>query len=203
MKRGAILLVASVGVLLAAGLGSASPASATSLCKTATDPCPVGNAYPKGTLIEASTKAGVHSTVTGPLGIKAQCTSTIKGEVTNAGGEATNVSGTVTSLGFSGCTNGYSVTILKAGTFSISSPASGNGTLTLEGFETTLHTPLGFNCIYSGSTSLSLKGGAPASIAASNASLPRTGHSVLCGSNGTWNAGYAVAAPEPLYVEGV
>jgi hypothetical protein len=195
-----ILMVGLAGLLLAVGFGSASSASATLLCKSATDPCSAGNAYPKGTLIEASTKAGAHSTVIGPLGIKVECASTFKGEVTNAGGELANVAGVVTSMSFTGCTNGYSVATLKTGTFSISSPSGGNGTLTLEGFETTVKTPLGFNCIYSGPVAVSLKGGAMASLLASSAPVPRTGHSGLCSSSGSWSVEYAVTAPEPLYV---
>lgn len=179
----------------------AVPPPSAVLCKTATNPC-TGGTYAKGTMIEAATKAHsiLHNAFT-----TVECEATIKGEVTNPGGEGSVVSGTVTALTLSGCTGGNTVTVLQKGTFSISYTSGSNGTLTLEGFETSvLNHAFGGTCIYSGTASLTLKGGAPASIATSSTTLARTGGSlgIFCGSTGPWTAEYAVTVPEPLYVEG-
>ena len=186
--------------LLAIGL-STTTASATVLCKTATNPC-TGGTYGKGTTIEASLKSGTKSPLkNSSLGEVACEEASIKGEVTNAGGEGANASGTITSLAFGKC-NAKAIAVLKSGTFAIESTSGGNGTLKLEGFETTTELE-GLHCIFSGTASVSLKGGEMASVATSGVSLSRTaGRSgTFCGGSATWNAEYTVTAPEPLYVE--
>lgn len=195
MKRLSILMGVLTAALLTLGLG-ASSASATVLCETATSPC-TGGTYGKGTAIEATLK----SSSLYPLGTLNCSEGSMKGEVTNPGGEATNVAGTFSSVSFSGCGEN-TVSVLKPGTFKVKSPSGGNGTLVWEGFEITAKTPFA-HCIYSGfleTTTLSLKGGETASLVASNAVLPRTGGSFLCGSRGEWTAEYTVTAPKPLYV---
>ncbi len=175
----------------------------TVLCKTSSNPCS-GGTYPKGTTIEASLKSGTKSKLKSAFIGEVVCdAASIKGEVTDPGGEGAKVSGTIASLGFSSC-NG-TVTVLKKGTFVIESPLEGNGTLKLEGLETTVELA-GLHCIYSGPASLSLKGDEMASITGPS-SLERTGgrSGALCGKGreDTWNAEYTITAPEPLYVEGI
>jgi hypothetical protein len=169
------------------------------LCKTATNPC-TGGTYGKGTTIEASLKTGTKSVLDGAPGNVECSEGSIKGEVTSAGGEGANTSGTISSLALGGC-NGESLKVLKNGTFAIESTSSGNGTLKLEGFETTVE--FGFHCIFSGTASLSFKGGEMASIAGP-ATIKRTGgrSGGFCGSSATWTVEYTVTAPEPVYVEG-
>lgn len=202
MKRLAVLLTLGAA-LLAVNFVGASTASATVICKTAANPCTSETLYPKGTVIEASLKSGVRSTLKNTsVGLEAECEeAAIKGEVTNAGSGGGKVSGTISLFKFASCKNGYSVTTLKTGTFTISYTEGGNGTLKLEGFETTYDTPLGFSCTYAGSVAVSLNGGAMSSMVASSVSVSRTGDSSLCGTSATWNSEYTVTAPEPLYVE--
>ncbi|MGN6258508.1 MAG: hypothetical protein ACTHN3_12290 [Solirubrobacterales bacterium] len=204
MKRLAVLLTLGAA-LLAVNFVGASTASATVICKTAANPCTSETLYPKGTVIEASLKSGVKSILENTsINLKAECEeAAIKGEVTNAGSEGSNVSGTVTTFSFGKCLHGYTATVKKTGTFTISYTEGGNGTLKLEGFETTYDTPLGFSCTYAGSVAVSLNGGAMSSIVASSVSVSRTGDSSLCGTSATWNSEYTVTAPEPLYVEKV
>jgi hypothetical protein len=196
MKRLSILMGVLTAALLTLGLG-ASSASATVLCKSATNPC-TGGTYGKGTVIEATLK----SSSSYPFGAMNCTEGSMKGEVTNPGGEGTDVVGTFSSVSFSGCGESSTLTVLKPGTFKIKSPSGGNGTLVWEGFEMTIK-PSGIHCIYSGfgeTTTLSLKGGETASLVASNAVLPRTGGSFVCGSRAEWTAEYTVTAPKPLYV---
>ncbi|HEX5526363.1 MAG TPA: hypothetical protein VFX44_04075 [Solirubrobacterales bacterium] len=175
------------------------PSISTVLCKAATNPC-TGGTYGKGTTIEASLKSGTKSVLDPPFGTIECSESSIKGEVTNPGGEGSIVSGTTSSLTFKSC-NG-TVSVLKAGAFSIKTPKEGNGTLTLEGLETTVEF-VGIHCIYSGTSSFTLKGGEMAWIQ-SPATLSRTGgrSEGFCGASATWTAEYTITAPEPLFVEG-
>jgi hypothetical protein len=197
MRRSALLAVLLTIALLAIGF-SASTASATVLCKTATNPC-TGGTYGKGTALEASLKfSKMH-----PLGALNCAEGSIKGEVTNAGGEGTNVTGTFSNVSFSNC-GSNTVTVLKPGTFKIKSPSGGNGTLVWEGFEITVIIA-GAHCIYGGwleTTALSLEGGEMASLVNSNTTILRTGgmSGIICGGTMTWTAEYTVTAPEPLYV---
>lgn len=198
MRRlGALGMVLAIA-LLALGVGGGTTASATVLCKTATSPC-TGGTYGKGQAIEASLKAGAKSVLHPPFGDVECSESSIKGEVTNPGGEGSIVSGTTSSLSFKSCN--ATVSVLKAGTFSIETPKEGNGTLKLEGLETTVEF-IGTHCIFSGTASFTLKGGEMASIAGPS-SLKRTGgrNGAFCGSSAEWTAEYTVTAPEPLWVE--
>jgi hypothetical protein len=195
MKRLSILMGVLAAALLTLGLG-ASSASATVLCKTATNPC-TGGTYGKETVIEATLK----SSSFWPLGTLNCSEGSMKGEVTNPGGEAADVVGTFSGVSFSGCEKS-AVNVLKPGTFKVKSPSGGNGALVWEGFEIT-GKPSGIHCIYSGSldtTALSLNGGEPASLVASEATLKRTGGSLVCGSSGQWTVEYTVTTPQPLYV---
>lgn len=201
MRRLGALGVVLAIALLALGLGGGTTASATVLCKTATNPCS-GNFYGKGTTVEASLKSGTKSVLHSPSN-DIECTSSsIKGEVTSPGGVGSNASGTVSSLSFGGCN--ATVSVLKKGTFTIESPAEGNGTLKLEGLEITTEF-LSTHCIYAGPASFSLNGGGMAVIAGPS-SLRRTGGNsgLFCGtleSSQAWTAEYTITAPEPLYVE--
>ena len=191
------LLVLALALCALGLLAGAERSSATVLCKTATNPC-TGGTYGKGTTIKASLKTGTKSVLDPPYGAIECFEASIEGGVTNAGGETGNVSGSVNTFSLGKCEG--TVSILKKGTFTIKSPSEGSGVLVLEGFETTV-IYLGTHCIYSGSASIPLKGGAMASIG-TNTTLTRTGGSsgAFCGSTAAWTVDYTVTAPEPLYV---
>ena len=199
MRRIALLPTISALAICAGALFGASSASATVLCKTATDPCI--SSYAKGTVIEASLKSGTKSKLN--VGFEFECEEgAIKAEVTNPGPET--VSGSVSSFSFGKCSGSGepSIEVLKNGTFSIGSPSGGNGALTLEGFEFKVSV-MGVECIFGGSGSASLSGGEMAAFKVS-ASLPKKGGSkgeFLCKEQAEWSAEYTVTAPEPLYVE--
>jgi uncharacterized protein YceK len=131
-----MVLIALLGVIALALVFLTTSASATVLCKTATDPC-TGGTYGKGTMIEASLKSGVKSVLDTPFSNVECSKSTFKGEVTNPGGEEAIVSGSVSTLSLSEC-GSNNVSVVKKGTFTIESPKEANGTLKLEGLETTV-----------------------------------------------------------------
>lgn len=163
------------------------------LCKTASSPC--SGTYPKGTAIEAAStsswllKAGFANITCAE--------SSLKGEVTNPGPTGP-VSGIISSLGFSNC-GSSTVDVLKNGTFSIGSPSSGNGTFKLEGYEVTV-SALPTSCVYGGTASFSLTGGATASLK-STGSLSKTSGGFACANPASLEAAYKVSAPAPLFVE--
>jgi len=163
------------------------------LCKTASSPC--SGTYPKGTALEATStsswllKAGFANITCAE--------SSIKGEVTNPGPTGP-VSGTISSLGFSSC-GSSTVDVLNAGSFSIGAPSAGNGTFKLEGFEVTV-SALSTSCVYGGTASFSLTGGATASLK-STGSLSKTSGGFLCANPASLEAAYKVSAPAPLFVE--
>ncbi|HEX5526489.1 MAG TPA: hypothetical protein VFX44_04725 [Solirubrobacterales bacterium] len=194
MRRLYALGLVLAPVILA--LSFTTTSSATVLCKTAPSPC--SGIYGKGTAVEASLKGT--SVLHPPFGNVECSAGSIKGEVTSPGSEEANVSGVVKTLSLATCN--ATVTVLKSGTFKVESPKEGNGTLKLEGFETTVEV-FGFHCIFSGSASFSLKGGEMASLLGTSL-IKRTGgrSGVFCGSEASWTAEYTVTSPAPLYVAG-
>lgn len=189
MKRLVVLFVLAAA-LAAANLGVVSAASATVLCKTATRPC-TGGTYGKGTLLEASLKAGTKLTF--DAGYKTfECTeASLKGEVVSPGSNGASVTGTVSTLGFGKC--GSVMTLVK-GSFAIKYSSGTSGTLTLEGFQI-----LAGECIYQGPASIPLSGGSMASIG-STTSMPLKEGGAECAASGTMSAEYTVTVPEPLFV---
>jgi hypothetical protein len=145
----------------------------------------------------------IEGTIVGSWLLKAgfaeiKCTgASINGSVTNPGPTGP-VTGTVNSIGFSSC-GSATVDVLKNGTFAIGSPSGGNGTFKLEGFEVTVSVG-GTSCVYGGTVSFSLTGGATASLK-STGSLAKLSGGATCASPASLTAEYKVNLPEPLYVE--
>ncbi len=190
-------LCALAGVFFAMSIFGATSASATVLCKAATEHCAASNAYGKGAIVEASLKSGTKWVLKAGYRTFECEEASIKGEVTNPGGPTSSAaSGTVTALSVGKC-NG-TVEVPKPGTFKIVYSSGGNGTLTLEGLEIkTLNESF---CAYGGPVSTSLSGGAMAVVKAS-ASVPLKEGFPNCANPATLTAEYTVTKPEPLYVE--
>lgn len=176
-----------------------APPPSTVICKTATNPC-TGGTYGSGTVVAAGLKSGSKSILHPPFGDIECSTSSIEGEIANAGGTGVTVSGALSAFTFASCN--ATVTTLKKGTFSITSPNEGSGTLTLEGFEITVEF-IGTHCIFGGGASLSLKGGEMSSFGTATLSRTKGRSGVFCGSTAEWTVEYTITKPEPLYVEGV
>jgi hypothetical protein len=197
MKYVKMLGLAAVAAMALMAFLGASSASATVLCKTATNPCGAGWVYTgalEGSLTSGSS-AVLESTGENPL-IEDTCTvSVVKGEVTKDGGAGVNASGPVNSVSFEKCTN--TTTVLN-----------GTGTLELEGsvvkakgFEVTVNA--GVSCIYSAGTGTTLGtfvGGNPAKIVV-NAVVNKSGGSFLCPSDSKWTAEYTITGLGTLHSE--
>jgi hypothetical protein len=182
--------------LLAIGL-SATSASATILCETATNPCP--SYYGGGTVLNAG-----GSTVLQSAAGEVKCQATVRGgKITNAGANGINVTGNLHRLEPEEC---KAIQVLKSGTFAISSPKEGNGVLTTEGLELTVESG-GLHCIWAGSGSISFEGGESASMAGT-IELTRVGgkSGVACGTEAEWTVEMRFGpiflwGPEHIYVE--
>ena len=194
MKR-ALLHMLLVAVPLALTLGGgAGSASATVLCETETEPCTTS--YPNGTSLEAGLKSGQSWLLKAGFANITCTASSLKGQVTNSGSTG-SVTGSVSTFTLSGC-GSATVDVLKIGTFSVSSPSEGSGTLTLEGFEVTTSVS-GTSCVYGGPASFKLTKGSPATLK-STASLTKISGGFLCANPSALTAEYEVTTPKPLFV---
>jgi hypothetical protein len=188
VKMAALLVVAAL-------MAFAAPASADQLTSN-------GSVYSGG--LTGDNEAG-HITMTGPLGIKIACSGHLGGTVTSQGAGLPIV-GSVTEILISNCTNGYAVTSITKGTITATAIGSGpNATIFSNGTETTVHTPLGFNCVYRtssthfGTFTGSTTTGGTATMDVS-AAMPRISHSSLCGATGILTGSAVVTVPDNLNV---
>ena len=137
-----------------------------------------------------------------------ECSSTVEGEITNAGGPGTSVVGKITTLDFTGCTNSWHVTSLASGTLTLTWKANNEGSLSSSGAKVDT-TRLGVTCVYE--TNNTAIGTATDSTATSatatlhvNASIPINGaeSSGLCGTgNASWSGSYILTKPDPLFFD--
>jgi len=191
--------VALAALALIAFLGTGS-ASATVLCKTATNPCL--EKWPAGTQLDLGLEGkGVwEDSIFGT--IFQECTSsTIKGKVTTGGSAFETVKAPLEGVYWgnpeSTCTREGDL-LLRWGEFEIHSIAgTNNGTLT---DITTQWTIAGTNCVYgftSGTDVGTIKGGNPATLEINVIVPPLSG---TCTTKYRWTAKYTFA-PSPLYIE--
>lgn len=184
--------------LLAMAVAAMTAFAATASADELTSP--EGTQY-KGELTGES--EGGHVKLVGPLGINVQCSGHIAGIITSQG-PGQKIKGEVTSYKLSGCTNGYNVTVPAYGTIEGNAINGGpNATLRSTGATVTVHTPLGFNCEYTTNNTTiatatgSVSTGSTATLDIS-ATVPRTGHSALCGANGSLTGSGLVTKPDFL-----
>ncbi|MGN6256685.1 MAG: hypothetical protein ACTHN3_02900 [Solirubrobacterales bacterium] len=174
----------------------AANASATTLTS------PPGTTY-TGTIVAES--EGETTLTNTNIGLKVQCpVSKVEGPVQQHGTGVT-VKGNITSLTYENCTNGYTVTVLEAGSLEIHATSGGNGTLTSSGAKITIHTPLGFSCTYTTSGTdigtLTGKDTEHATLDIGSSTISRTADSSLCGTSATWTGSYTVVTPSNLTVD--
>ncbi len=199
MKMFGLGLLAAMAAMAFLGAGTAS---ATKLCSVNTSPCPAGNTYGKGTSIKAQLVPGTTSTMSSGF-VNITCTeSTISGKTTSEGG-AGAVKGEITSVTWKNCTSGLGACTASA----LNTPWSaevtgsgGNGTMSISGAGGKF-TCGGTTCEYSTSkSSVSVSGGNPATIKASNISFSKIGGGFLCSSTASWSGTYEATAPKPLFI---
>lgn len=199
MKTFGLLVIGAMAAMAFIGAGTAS---ATKLCSVNTSPCPAGNTYGSGTAIKAQLVPGTTSTMSSGF-VNITCTeSTISGKTTSSGG-AGAVTGSISSVTWKGCTSALG----SCTTSALNTPwpaevtgSGGNGTMSISGAGGKF-TCGGTTCEYSTSkASVSVSGGNPATIKASNISFSKIGGGFLCSSTASWSGTYEATAPKPLFI---
>jgi hypothetical protein len=106
------------------------------------------------------------------------------------------------------CTDKAVATVLNKGSFEIHALPQANGTFTVAGLEVTMTHPAGFICIFGtgagvdlGTLTSTFATGGNATIDATGAKIPRTGHSPFCGAETTVTGSFKVVTPTTLYID--
>jgi hypothetical protein len=132
----------------------------------------------------------------------------VEGAVENHG-NAVTAGGNISTLSFSECN--FPVKVLKAGSLEIHPVVHANpgvettGTVTSSGAEVTIETSIA-NCLFTtkatdvGTFTGTNDTGKTATLDINSAGIPRTGHSIFCGSAGTWTGSYEVKTPDSLWL---
>jgi hypothetical protein len=181
-------LLAVAAAALMAFAGTASADSVTS---------------PTGTTYTSTLKASAegHAVLDNPIA-KIECASTVEGKVEKHGA-GIPASGNISGLTFSNCTDSWHVTVVAAGSLSVSgSSGSYNGDVFSNG-ATVEATRFGISCRYltTNTTVGTATGGTPATMDIS-ASIPFHSGSVFCGTGATaWTGSYTVGTPGSLFVD--
>lgn len=201
MKLFGLCLCCALAAFAVMGAGSAS---ATKLCSVNTSPCPAGNTYGKGTGIKAQLVSGGKSVMSSGF-VTITCTSsTMNGKTTSdGGGSGVAVTGELSSVTWKNCTSGLGS--CTASSLFTPWPAEvtgsgGNGTMSVSNAGGKF-TCGGTTCEYKASkASVSVSGGSPAKVKASNVSFSKVGGGFLCSSTASWSSEYEVTSPSPLFV---
>jgi hypothetical protein len=180
-----VAFLALAGLLLISG-----PAEATSITS------------PTGTVATPTIKAESegHVSIHNPIAT-ISCASNVEAKVESHGNE-TAATGKVSALSFTGCTDSWHVTVVAAGTLTVTHTSGYNGDVFSSGV-TIETTRFGTTCRYSTSNTTmgTLTGGSPATIDLS-ANIPFHSGSVFCGSSTTtWTGSYTISSPSSLYVD--
>ncbi len=194
MKVLGLAAIAAAALMAFVGAGTASAApNDTVLCKTTTLPC-TGH-YPVGTTIHAELATGTATLKAGFATITCK-KSTVQGKTATT----TTPEGNIEVLTFTECGEAK-VVVLKKGKLQIHHTGGHVGNLTVSGVEVTVEVG-GVSCTYGGtiSTGLTVTGGAPASMVANEASIPKVAGGFLCANPSKWTAHYKVTTPNPLYI---
>jgi hypothetical protein len=129
-----------------------------------------------------------------------ECASTVEGTVSSHGSGVTTVGG-ISTLTFTGCTNGWTVTVNAPGSLEIHWTSGSNGTLTSSGATVTavLHTFFGdVTCRYSTNNTHigTVTGGSPSATLHIEGSIPFHSGGGLCGEGASrWTGSYTTTRP--------
>ena len=217
VKTLALAAVAAGALMAFIGAGTAS---ASVICSTTADPCPNGQAWPNGTVIDFSLKSGTKAKlVTTENEVLDECsTSTVKGDITNTGSSTATVTGTITELTWGGpCT--FPTVTLHKGCLEVHKIAgTSNGTVTSdpcdpvegkENTEVTINTFFFGSCIYGVAAGKSIgeitegkyepkKEGEPTPphFTANAVATKLSGSNFACPETSKWTATYVLTSPE-------
>lgn len=203
-KWTATLAITQPKPLYVSGSTSKSFTGAGTLCKSMEFggvPCFFSKTfrYGAGTPVSATLKTGTSSVLNAGFP-EIECEgSSLNGELEDPGSSTEPVVGAWTSWNFSGCN--CSVSVPKAGNFSIDWTSGTSGTMVLTGFQVKANCG-GKECVYGGAVNegITLSGGNPAAFKAEAASVPKESGAAECEGPAKWTAEYEVTAPKGLYV---
>ena len=192
-----------LAVAAAALMAFAASASATTVTS------PTGTPY-TGKITAVSEPGAIagtnHVVLTGPLGINVQCNGHVEGEKVESHGKGVTAQGKITAISFTGCTNGYEVTTIPAGSRGSLEVhwdvGTENGTVTSNGTTVLIKIPfIAEDCGYvTENTDVgTITGGKPATFDIS-AKIRRHSGPAICGTEGTWEGNYKVTVPGELYI---
>jgi hypothetical protein len=198
MKRFLVVLTAASVVALLAAL-TAGSASATVLCKSSEKGCSEANRYAGGTKIKASLKSGTTVKLATLYGVTLDIcqTSTLTGEVTDAGGShGRAVKADVSAASFGECSR---MTTPEGFPWhsEINQTEGGAGTQSFSNFTFKVNTIFG-SCTYGG-LNFAVKGGSQAELV-SQGTVKWVSGNAACPKEAIFTATYVVSEPSPLYV---
>ena len=182
MRYVKMLGLAAVAAIAAMAFVGAGSASATTLCKVNTSPCPAGSSWgEKSTVVASSTEAKL----TGSLTVTCKSSTTVTSEKND--GVSAPLLGKITALTWTSCSgcSPVTTTLLPSGSLLGSTLTAGKTEVELKGC-------LGFaTCkAVANEAKLTFNGGAIGSTASAKAdNVPVTLSGFGCGTSGTWNAG--------------
>ena len=192
-----VKMLGLLAVAVSALMAFAATASATTLTS------PTGTTY-TGTIKSESEGA---TTLHGSF-VDVSCgKSQVEGKVETHGTGVT-AGGKISKLTFEECN--FKTTVLKAGSLEVHAVTCDannecTGTLTSSGAEITIATSIA-NCIFTtsnthiGTLTPTNDTGGHATLDIDSSAIPRTGHSIFCGSSGEWTGSYTVTSPSTLWI---
>jgi len=203
VKMLGLAAVAALALMAFVGVGSAS---ATTLCKTNSTPCPAEWKVKKGDKLTASLDPKTTALLQAGFANVTCTESHVEGTVENEGSETETVSGPVTSVTFGSC-NCEEVKVNVGGSLELHYTEKMNGTLTSKGATATVKCA-GVTCKYKTAASGTHMGTLTGSDATGGAAtldiathLEKHEGSFLCANSAEWTASYVVTTPNPLYVD--
>lgn len=201
VKMLGLAAVAAAALMAFVGAGSAS---ATVLCKTATNPCT--SKWALGTEVRFSLKSGTSAIWKGQQGetLKTCTGADLRGKISNAGSAFETVKLQITENSWTSCT--VPTTTVKLGELEIHSiTGSTNGTMTLKGAEFTTKDNFFGDCSYGAGTGIDLgtltSSGTGDAVIDVSATLLPTG--LGCCPQVSWAEEFTLTSPveTPLFVE--
>jgi len=202
MKYTKMLALAAVAVgALTAFLG-AGTASASKFCSTTVSPCPAGQNWPVNTVIDFSIPSpggSVQWNDTSGNTLNSCTSSTIKGQITNAGSATSTVTSSIGELTWPACI--FTTKIMTKNSLEVHQIAgTSNGTVTSDGaIEVTMNTGAFGSCIYGAATGVDLgtitEGSGTGATFHANAVTTRFGSNFLCPSTSRWTGTYVLTSP--------
>jgi hypothetical protein len=202
MKHLKSLMLAAVAAGALMAFTGAGLASATVLCSTTADPCPGGQAWPNGTVVDFNvpTNGSAHLTDTNGNALVTCTSATIKGTITNTGSVTETVTGTISEL-FWGTCSAETKTVSSNNKMKVHKIAgTSNGTVTSDSqieFEINL-TPLFGHCTYGVLTTTEVgtitEGKGTGAVLHANAVLTRL-KGPFCPSTAYWTGTYVLTSP--------